>query len=183
VKVLVLDSISTTAAEIGSQIVADLTTKGFDVEHIDLTKLKISYCTGCFECWVKTPGVCKFKDDAPEISRKLINSDTTVLLSEIVYGGFSSTFKSMWDRNLPLLHPHFTKVKGEYHHKKRYDRYPRLIILGLDTAHEEKWNDIFLKFIDRNMLNWHAPSYRAAIIKEGQPLNVGQLVDEMGVSA
>jgi multimeric flavodoxin WrbA len=183
VKALVLDSISAITTETGSQVVSELTNKGFDVEHIDLTKLDIRYCTGCFECWVKTPGICKFKDDAPEISRKVINADLVILISEIVYGGFSSTFKAMWDRNLGLLHPHFKKIKGEYHHKKRYKRYPALIILGLDTAHEEKWNDIFIRLLDRNMANWHAPIYRTVIIAENQPLDVGPIVDGMGISA
>ena len=32
-------------------------------ECITLRQKKINYCCGCWDCWVKTPGECVFKDD------------------------------------------------------------------------------------------------------------------------
>jgi hypothetical protein len=40
------------------------------------------------------------------------------------------------DRMIPLIHPYFTLVQGEIHHRPRYDTYPLLGLLleqGKDT--------------------------------------------------
>ena len=37
------------------------------VEFVDLSKLKISNCVGCFGCWTRTPGKCVIRDDATKV--------------------------------------------------------------------------------------------------------------------
>ncbi|MBI4845982.1 MAG: flavodoxin family protein [Candidatus Omnitrophica bacterium] len=32
--------------------------KGHSVENFVLRNMSIEYCTGCFSCWIKTPGEC-----------------------------------------------------------------------------------------------------------------------------
>ena len=33
------------------------------VEVIDIKKMDIKHCLGCYVCWTKTPGKCAIKDD------------------------------------------------------------------------------------------------------------------------
>ena len=102
---------------------------GHEAKAVVLRDLKIGYCTGCFNCWLKTPGICSIKDDAIDITRQYIASDHVILASPLILGFVSSLLKSAMDRNLCLVHPHLAEVDGEVHHKKRYDKYPLISFL------------------------------------------------------
>lgn len=96
---------------------------------VDLFKLRdmdIKYCTGCWNCWLKTPGVCMHRDQMPDILRSIINSDLTVFLSPIVMGFVSKHIKKANDRMIPLVHPYIGIFNNECHHLKRYRHYPKL---------------------------------------------------------
>ena len=58
-----------------------------DIKLIDLSKLKISNCVGCFGCWVKTPGKCVIRDDAVKVYPLIAQSSTVLYVSHIKYGG------------------------------------------------------------------------------------------------
>ena len=106
-----------------------LNTAGHDARVVVLRDLKIGYFTGCFNCWIKTPGMCSIQDDAIDITRQYIASDHVILASPLIMGFVSSLLKSAMDRNICLVHPHLEDVDGEVHHKKRYDNYPRISYL------------------------------------------------------
>ena len=44
-------------------------------QYIDLSKLKIKNCVGCFGCWVKTPGKCVIRDDATKVYPLIAKSE------------------------------------------------------------------------------------------------------------
>ncbi|MDU2663418.1 MAG: flavodoxin family protein, partial [Clostridium perfringens] len=44
-------------------------------KYIDLSKLRISNCIGCFGCWTKTPGKCVIRDDAVKVYPIIAKSD------------------------------------------------------------------------------------------------------------
>jgi putative sterol carrier protein len=45
---------------------------GYDAEVINVSKLKITPCLGCFSCWDKTPGKCVINDDMAGVLDKII---------------------------------------------------------------------------------------------------------------
>lgn len=100
-----------------------------DVEVLILRDMKINPCLGCFDCWVKTPGLCSIKDNAKDIARNYIAADYVIFCSPLIMGFVSSLLKNAIDRNLPLIHPHLEDLDGEIHHKKRYDKYPVISFL------------------------------------------------------
>jgi multimeric flavodoxin WrbA len=102
---------------------------GHEAEYMQLRNLKIKPCSGCFACWVKTPGLCILRDDAPEVARRYIRSDHVILASPLIMGFVSAVLKNAMDRNVPLVHPHLEDVAGEVHHKKRYGAYPVISFL------------------------------------------------------
>ena len=115
---------------------------------MNLREMAIKYCTGCFSCWVKTPGECVFKDDSHEVCRSYINSDLVVFASPIIMGFTSAVLKKATDKLIPLLHPYIMFVQGECHHYSRYDRYPLMGVIlekGEDTDEEDLRiiNDIY----------------------------------------
>lgn len=126
-----------------------ITFDSFTIRNMD-----IQYCCGCWGCWVKTPGKCIEKDDMPEILRSVINSDTTILLSNIKMGFTTSYTKKVTDKLLPLVHPYFAVVNGELHHMSRYDKYPKLGLILVDkNIKAMKGIDIITDIYKRSALN------------------------------
>ena len=56
-----------------------LSARGCAVECVRLRDVFIAYCKGCFDCWVKTPGVCATKDGAGAITREAKGSHAIFL--------------------------------------------------------------------------------------------------------
>ena len=84
---------------------------GRRINVIRLRDLDIHYCTGCWDCWVKTPGVCAYHDDMPMILKEVMQSDLLVFLSPISLGFVSALTKKACDRLIPLVHPYIEMHK------------------------------------------------------------------------
>jgi multimeric flavodoxin WrbA len=132
----------------------ELQSRNQSVEMIDLRDLKLRYCTGCFGCWVKTPGTCSNPDDSGRMLEAVINSDFTLWAAPLRMGYPDETLKRALDKSIPLIHPYFEVVEGEAHHRPRYEHYPRL---GLLVEREDDTNQQDLEIIrwilGRNALN------------------------------
>lgn len=102
------------------------------INIIRLRDLDIRYCTGCWDCWVKTPGICAQKDDMEIVYRSVIQSDLTVFLSPASLGFVGSLLKKTCDRMIPIVHPYIVFYKKELHHKSRYKKYPKLGLILID---------------------------------------------------
>jgi multimeric flavodoxin WrbA len=132
-----------------------------------MQEIKIAHCIGCFGCWVKTPGECRHKDAGRQIAKEIINSHTVVLLSPMVFGGYSAALKHMVDRFIPLIHPNLMMRYGEIHHRPRYTAYPRMVGIGLQQEHDDKSAQVFKTLVGRNAINFHCPSYAAEVLRGG----------------
>jgi multimeric flavodoxin WrbA len=75
-------------------------------------------CVGCFDCWFKTPGICKTNDYLQ--NSELWNSEETVIISQNCYGGYSEQVKKALDRSVPASTPFFTYRSWKIRHIKRY---------------------------------------------------------------
>lgn len=111
------------------RLVEKIKSAGYEAKVIVLRDLKIAPCTGCFNCWVKTPGICSIKDDTIDVIGQYIAAKHVILASPLIVGFLSSLLKNTMDRNIALVHPHLEEVNEEVHHKKRYDQYPVLSFL------------------------------------------------------
>lgn len=77
-------------------------------------------CTGCFGCWIKTPGKCVIHDGYEETGIDMSRCSELILISQCCYGSVSPFVKAVQDRAISYIHPDFTLRKGEMHHKRRY---------------------------------------------------------------
>lgn len=114
--------------------------KQHQVEYFILRELKIAYCTGCWDCWMKTPGLCAIHDDQEQIISRFPHVDRVLFISPILAGYESALLKKFKDRMIPLAHPYISVYKGEQHHQKRYDKLPDMHVLfirGSDTDQED----------------------------------------------
>ena len=145
-------------------LLAELATAGYQPAAWTLRDEKIAYCLGCFECWTKTPGLCRIDDAGRDVAASVISSDLVIYLSPITFGGYSSALKKAVDRSICLLSPFFTRIDGEVHHQRRYDRYPALLGVGVLPERHAEQEEIFRTLISRNAINMHSPIHDTVVI-------------------
>ena len=153
---------------VGGALQAHLQAAGWAVTPWTLRDEKIAYCLGCFECWTKTPGLCRIDDAGRDVAASMIGSDLTIYLTPITFGGYSSALKKAVDRAICLVSPFFTHIDGEVHHHARYDRYPALVGVGVLPAPHPDQEQIFRTLIGRNAINLHAPEHESVVLYRSQ---------------
>jgi len=113
---------------------------GHVATRLDLAALDLKGCTGCFNCWVKTPGECAKRDDSATVCRAALDADLLLLASPMTMGFTTALLKRAADQMVPLIHPYFVVEGGEFHHRARYAHYPVFALLlgaGPDSDAED----------------------------------------------
>jgi hypothetical protein len=153
---------------VGVALQDTLRAEGWTVTPWTLRDHKIAYCLGCFECWTKTPGLCRIDDTGRDVAANVIGSDLTIYLTPITFGGYSSELKKAVDRIICLISPFFKRIDGEVHHRPRYARYPALLGVGVLPAPHPEQEQIFATLVGRNAINLHAPRHGSAVLYRSQ---------------
>ena len=104
--------------------------QGAETETVYLKQKDIHACVGCYTCWTKTPGVCIFKDDMPELLAKVRSSDIMVYATPLYYYNMTSLLKAFQDRLLPLSDPHLIKRGETYRHPSRYQVNQKMVLVS-----------------------------------------------------
>ncbi|HUI93423.1 MAG TPA: NAD(P)H-dependent oxidoreductase [Chitinivibrionales bacterium] len=73
----------------------------------DLSSLSIKNCTGCYSCWVTSPGKCIISDDMGSVLQDFLDADTVVFATPLNAFTVSGPLKNVMDRLLPLTQPTF----------------------------------------------------------------------------
>ena len=92
---------------------------GAETETIYIARQKISYCTGCFNCWFVHPGKCIHNDDMIMIREKIKSADILVFASPVYFDGFTAQMKTMMDRLIPGGMPFIENKDGHSRHPSR----------------------------------------------------------------
>jgi multimeric flavodoxin WrbA len=111
------------------RLVAAATARGATAERIRLRNLRLHQCVGCFDCWVRSPGRCRLRDDGSRIVAAAAGADVLVFASPLIMGFTSALLKRAHDRILPILLPYIRVVDGECHHGLRYQQGPDVALL------------------------------------------------------
>jgi multimeric flavodoxin WrbA len=115
-------------------LASSLTALGHAVTKLDLAALDLKGCSGCFGCWVKTPGECVKRDNSATVCRATLDADLLLLASPMTMGFTTSLLKRAADQMIQLIHPYFVVEGGEIHHRARYAHYPVFaLLLGVDS--------------------------------------------------
>lgn len=86
-------------------LVAGMQEAGATTDLIHLREYEIQPCTGCYSCWVKTPGQCILKDDMASLLNKMVWADLTVYGTPLYHFNMTGLMKNFIDRTLPLIEP------------------------------------------------------------------------------
>lgn len=145
----------------------DLSLKTQSTEFIDLSKLKISNCIGCYSCWTKTPGKCVIRDDAVKVYPKIAASNRVLYISKVKYGSYDTVMKTMLERAIPVQQAFIRLLHGETHHVQRTVAPKEATIIGYgDISDEEK--EIFTQLIGRNSKNMCFENFRVFFLRENE---------------
>ena len=114
---------------------------GHQTTTLNLRELDLKGCSGCFGCWVKTPGECAKRDDSELVCRAALGADLLLLAAPMTMGFTTALLKRAADQMIQLIHPYFVVESGETHHRARYARYPEFGLL-LGTGDDSDAEDI-----------------------------------------
>jgi len=145
-------------------LTAELGYRGWEVEGALLRDLQIADCSGCYTCWIATPGICRVNDAGRDLARKAAVCDLLVFLTPVTFGGYSSELKKAVDRLIPNILPFFEKVGGEIHHARRYSEIPRLLVLGMTTKSDDERDTLFRRIVERNATNFRSPAHAVGVL-------------------
>lgn len=146
---------------------------------------KIANCTGCFGCWLKTPGVCVIDDDCRAITREIARADRLVFFTPVIFGGYHPDLKAVLERSIGILTPFFRIFRGEMHHPLRArNKAYEFIVIGIQDRADEEAAAAFRQRVWRNALNfngltWQAGSLVRATGTAGIAASIDSLLEKM----
>lgn len=108
------------------------------IKVIEVSKLNIKNCLGCYSCWTKTPGKCVIQDDMADVIEDIIWADIIIYSFPLFYYSVPGSLKTLIDRQLPMNLPTMKKDSELGGHPSRYDtsnkRYVIISTCGFYTA-------------------------------------------------
>ena len=126
---------------------------------------RIADCTGCFGCWLKTPGICVIDDDCRPITRQIARADRLVFLTPVVFGGYHPDVKAVLERSIGILTPFFRVFRGEMHHPLRArGKAYEFVAIGIQDAEDEEAAASFRQRAWRNALNFNGLRWQAVCL-------------------
>jgi multimeric flavodoxin WrbA len=126
---------------------------------------KIANCTGCFGCWLRTPGVCVIDDDCRAITREIARADRIVFFTPVVFGGYHPDVKAVLERSIGILTPFFRVFRGEMHHPLRArEKAYELVAIGILDRTDEEAASAFRQRVWRNALNFNGLRWQAGTL-------------------
>lgn len=135
------------------------------VRTVELADRQIASCTGCFGCWVKTPGICVIDDECRGITRLIASANRLVFLTPVVFGGYHPDLKTALERSIGILLPFLRRFRGELHHPRRIRNLScEFIAMGITDRPDGEVSASFRKRAWRNALNLNGLKWNAGTI-------------------
>ena len=72
-------------------------TQPVEAETIEVGKLHLLPCRGCFACWSKTPGKCVLQDDMAGVIEKILAADVLIWSFPLYYFSIPGQLKLLID--------------------------------------------------------------------------------------
>jgi len=107
-----------------------LAAAGWAVDDWRLRDEKIAWCTGCFGCWTKTPGVCAHADAGREVARRIARSDLLVYLTPVTLAATPRSSRRRLTTPSPSCCRICAKRGADTRHPQRYERRHDLLVVA-----------------------------------------------------
>jgi multimeric flavodoxin WrbA len=158
-------------------LAAELARLGLTTQSVTMRELQVAPCLGCFDCWTRSPGVCKTKDAGRDLARAHVRANLVAYVTPVTFGGYSSELKKAIDRMICVELPFFTRVGGEVHHRPRYARRPALLVIGILREPDPAQERTFHELVRRNAVNLQASASASRVLVRPCGVRVGDRID------
>jgi hypothetical protein len=153
---------------LGTLLEKTLSNEGWNSDAADVAELRPAACTGCFTCWLRTPGICAIPDSGRELTRRAVQADALIYLSPLSFGGPSAALQRSVERCvLPHISPLFQRHRGEMHHLLRYPKALGLAVLAWQENEDPEAADVLIRLSERWSRNLHGKA--ATEVFHGNP--------------
>jgi len=109
--------------------------EGAEIIEARLHDMDIRPCSGCYQCWLATPGVCYQKDDMAVLLEQIMDTDVLVCATPIYYYSISSRLQRFLERTFPLTMEGLDRTpEGLFRNRTRFpDRWhdKRIVFLAV----------------------------------------------------
>jgi multimeric flavodoxin WrbA len=120
----------------GAQLQEKLAGEGVQAEYIPLEGVKVQPCVSCGHCTKVELGRCATRDDGDWIYPKIASADALVIVSPVVFGGFSFKAKRVIDKFGLIMDSHYFVKDGEMVKGGLIGRQFRYYALGMGALAE-----------------------------------------------
>jgi len=108
---------------------------GAETELIHIRTLDLKACTGCYACWVKTPGECihKDKDGMGPALESYNHADLVIFGTPLYHFSMSGILKTFIDRTLPRIEPWLIPhpdLPNLTFHPERFDKPNKIMLVS-----------------------------------------------------
>lgn len=122
---------------------------------LNLEAEPVKRCRGCWNCWIKTPGRCIYKDlDA--FYKQYLQADCAIYYAKVEKGFVSSRMKALFERLSPLYLPYIAIGKESTMHVPRYPHYPDVIFYYEGEFETEGERSVFESYIERTFEQFYS---------------------------
>ena len=153
---------------VGKRMYELMKTKGIGTEYINVSGLNIKPCYSCGYCSTKSYGKCVLEDDMDPILRKVVRSDTLILITAVTWGSFSSDIKKVLDR-MAILGDSCYHVKKKELVKGMRCNMKEMFAIGVKDNCSKEEMDAFTTLLDENVTIMDI-SGKAYVVKEESKL-------------
>ncbi|TVP94559.1 MAG: hypothetical protein EA374_06590 [Acholeplasmatales bacterium] len=129
-------------------------------------------CIGCWDCWLKTPGVCFMKDDMVSLYADYMQSRNVIILMDTAQGFINHRAKAFIDRSIVHYLPYIELIQGECHHVARYKTYPDLTFYFDSANLSDKEEQVIEDYLYRTAFHYKGKGFR---LLPGKPYTVKPL--------
>jgi multimeric flavodoxin WrbA len=133
--------------QIGFQLYQAFMSNGVEADHIPLKDVTVQPCLGCNGCTNKSYGKCVVRDDGDWIYGKILRSDAVLVVSPILFGGYTVKTKRVLDKFGLIMDRHYLVAKGEMTKGGRRDRQFMLYALGIQEEADSEEDEAFKNLV------------------------------------
>jgi putative NADPH-quinone reductase len=95
------------------------------------SRMRFGPCLGCWDCWTKTKGVCRQKDEMQSALPAIEKADLIILANPVYVDGFPSPVKKLLDRLIPLAKgAMYVDQEGHTRHPQRNPKAKKAILIS-----------------------------------------------------
>lgn len=129
---------------------------GASCRCVHLVEKEIKLCVKCGHCFYKTPGKCSLKDDMSDLIKRLVASDIVIFATPVYIDNVTALIKIFIERLTPTLEPHLERDShGEYRRGKRYNKYPKFVVIASCAMPEQSNFQVLQMFFHRMARTMH----------------------------